>query len=87
MNRSVYLQAMEDTQALAEQYVHEAPCEIRVTSSISRGFYLLVSAKNRSYLSVGVGDHYSDSSFVELGKERGGQYAISTPDLLSLNRK
>ena len=51
VNRSVYLQAMEDTQALAEQYVHEAPCEIRVTSSISRGFYLLVSAKNRSYLS------------------------------------
>lgn len=79
---------MEDTQALAEQYVHEAPCEIRVTSSISpRVLFAGVCKESELSFWVGVGDHYSDSSFVELGKERGGQYAISTPDLLSLNRK
>lgn len=51
VNRSVYLQAMEDTHALAMQYVQEAPCEIRVTTSASRGYYLLVAAKNRNQLS------------------------------------
>ena len=50
VGRSVYLQALDDTHQLAEQVAQEAPCELRIACNASRGYYLLVSSKDRSQL-------------------------------------
>ena len=50
VGRSVYLQALDDTRQLAEQVAQEAPCELRVACNASRGYYLLVSSKERPQL-------------------------------------
>ncbi|KAK8792367.1 hypothetical protein WA538_003753 [Blastocystis sp. DL] len=86
VGRSVYLQALDDTRQLAEQVAQEAPCELRVACNASRGYYLLVSSKERPQLPELALFATLSSGFIELRKER-GRVALSTVDLLSLNRK
>lgn len=61
---------------------------MKVASSTSRGYYLIVSDKNKTRLSKYDSVIESDSSeFIEIGKERNHQTAFSTTDLISLNTK
>ena len=64
----------------------EAPCELRVACNASRGYYLLVSSKERPQLPELALFATLSSGFIELRKER-GRVALSTVDLLLLNRK
>lgn len=97
MNRAVYLQAVADTNDLIQQYKEHCnsfsfssidPFEMKTASSTSRGYYLIVSDKNKTRLSEYVIVIESDiSEFIEIGKERNHQTAFSTTDLISLNTK
>ena len=78
VNRSVYFQAIEDTIALIKTYQQQYSFELKMVNNASRGYHLIVSSKNRAFLS---------DDFFNLGKERSAQIAVSTQDLMSLNRK
>ena len=90
INRTVYLQAIENTEALVVQYIRETALEMKMATNATRGYYLIIAGKDRKRLpswEMNRRGEMRTSGFMELGKERNGQIAVTTSDLLSLNRK
>lgn len=98
VSRSLYLQAVSDTQRVISQYQDErgsrraasrvVPFEVKRVYSAARGYSMVVANKFKTQLPAwGQRRVVSRSEFVAVGAERGGQTAYTTADLVSLNRK
>lgn len=98
VNRSLYLQAMSDTQRVISQYQTDrtgesvpsrvVPFDVKQGYSAARGYTMIVANKFKTQLpAFGWRCCVKGREFVEVGKERNGQTVYMTPDLISLNRK